>query len=180
MSFETIYNLEAPIYPNLIREFYGTLVRGFGGFICVVRWISMTITHLILSRILHLVTEGVEATAHSEREKTLRLILGREDVEPLDIVSANQLSAKMWHLHSIVTHILISKIGRFDYISKRDLIIMHCILEEYPLNLSKLMISHMIEDSTKRNAYLPYGMVLTMIFRELEIPISEEEPKRLL
>ena len=140
----------------------------------------MTITHFLLSRILHLVAEGVEATVHSKREKTLRLILGREDVGPLDIVSANQLLAKMQLLHSIVTHILILEIGRFDFLSERDLIIMHCILEEFPLNLSKLMIFHMIEGSTKRNACLTYGMVLTMIFKEFRIPIPEEEPKRLL
>ena len=83
-------------------------------------------------------------------------------------------------LHSIVIHIFIPKIGRFDFISERDLIIMHCILEEFLLNLSKLMISHMIEGFTKRNACLPYGMVLTMMFREFGIPITEEEPKRLL
>ena len=49
----------------------------------------MTITHLLLGRILHLATEGIEATVHFEREKTLRLIFGREDVGPLDIISAN-------------------------------------------------------------------------------------------
>ena len=76
MSLETIYNLEVPIYPNLIRKFYGTLDRGSSGFICTVRGISMTITHLLLGRILHLVAEGVEATTYSERKKILRLILG--------------------------------------------------------------------------------------------------------
>ena len=80
----------------------------------------------------------------------------------------------------MLTHILILKIGRFDFISKRVLIIMHYILEEFPLNLPKLMISHMIEGSTKINACLPYGTVLIMLFREFGIPITEEVPKRLL
>ena len=57
---------------------------------------------------------------------------------------------------------------------------MHCILEEHPLNLPKLMISHMIEGSTKRNACLPYGMVLTLLFQEFKVSIPEDEPKRLL
>ena len=110
----------------------------------------------------------------------MRLILGRKDVGPLDVVSANQLSLEMRLLHSIVIHILFPKIGCFDFIFERDLIIMHCILEEYPLNVSKLMISHMIEGSTKRNACLPYGMVLTLLFKEFKVSISKEEPKRLL
>ena len=140
----------------------------------------MHITYLTLGRILQLSTEGVETRVHDERETTLRLILGRKDVGPLDVVSANQLSPEMRLLHSIVTHILFPKIGQFDFISERELIIMHCILEEYLLNLPKLMITHMIEGFTKRNACLPYGMVPTLLFQDFKVPIPEDEPKRLL
>ena len=114
------------------------------------------------------------------KEVTLRLILGREDIGPLDVVSANQLSPEMRLLHSIVTHILFLKINRFDFLFERDIIIMHCILVVYPFNLPKLMISYMIEGSTKKNACLPYDMILTLIFKEFGVPISDEEPKRLL
>ena len=38
----------------------------------------------------------------------------------------------------------------------------------------------MIEVATKAKASLPYGMILTAIFRDLRVPISEEEPKRQL
>ena len=140
----------------------------------------MHITCLLLGRILHLSTEGVESTVHSEREITLRLILGRNDVGPQYVLTANQLSFEMRLLYSIITHILFPKIDNFDFILERDLIIMHCILEEYPLNLLKLMISHMIEGSTKKNACLPYDMVLTLLFQEFKVPIPEDEPKRLL
>ena len=180
MPFETLCNLDVPIYPNLVKELYGTLARSFDGFASTVKEITMNNTHILLGRILHLATEGVENIVHSEREITLRLILGREDVGPLDVVSINQLSPKMRLLHSIIIHILFPKIGLFDFISERDLIIMHCILEEYPLNLSKLIISHMIGGSTKTNACLPYDMVLTLLFQEFKVPILEEEPKRLL
>ena len=42
------------------------------------------------------------------------------------------------------------------------------------------MITHMIEGSTKRNACLPYGMVLTLLFQDFKVPIPKDEPKRLL
>ena len=38
----------------------------------------------------------------------------------------------------------------------------------------------MIEGSTKKNACLPYGLILTLIFREFGVPIPKDEPKRLL
>ena len=42
---------------------------------------------------------------------------------------ANQLTVEMRLLHSFITHILFSKIKRFDFISDRDLGIMKCIVE---------------------------------------------------
>ena len=42
---------------------------------------------------------------------------------------ANQLTVEMRLLHSFITHILFSKIERFDFISDRDLGIMKCIVE---------------------------------------------------
>ena len=88
----------------------------------------MTITKTLVSRVLQMNTEGVAPTFHSNREATLRLILGRDQVNPLKVVSVNQLAIEMRLLHSIISHILISKTDRFDFLSERDLIMMHYIL----------------------------------------------------
>ena len=111
MSFQTICSLDVPIYPNLVKEFYGKLSKISNDFISTVRGITMHITYRTLSRILQLSTVGVKTRVHDEREATLKLILGREDVGPFDVVSANQQSPKMRLLHSIVTYILFPKIG---------------------------------------------------------------------
>ena len=42
------------------------------------------------------------------------------------------------------------------------------------------MIVYMCEAAAKTHASLLYGMVLTLIFQEFRIPISDQEPKRLL
>ena len=42
------------------------------------------------------------------------------------------------------------------------------------------MMSYMCEAATKANASLPYGMVLTLIFKKFKVPIIEEEPKKAL
>ena len=38
----------------------------------------------------------------------------------------------------------------------------------------------MCEAATKAHASLSYEMILTLIFREFRVPITDEEPKRLL
>ena len=42
------------------------------------------------------------------------------------------------------------------------------------------MIIYMIEATSKVKASLPYEMILTVIFRNLGVPILEEEPKMLI
>ena len=54
LSLETLCTLDVPIYPSLVREFYGTLARGPGGFTSRVRRIPMTITYTLLGRILNM------------------------------------------------------------------------------------------------------------------------------
>ena len=137
-------------------------------------------TYTLLERILNISTEGCSPTIHSKRKATLRLILGKEEVSPLEIVTTNQLSVEMRLLHSIIGHILFPKTGRFDFVSERDLIIMHCVLEKIPINLPKLMISYMIEASTKSQASLSYGMILTILFKEFRVPINKNKPKKIL
>ena len=70
--------------------------------------------------------------------------------------------------------------GRFDFLFERDLIFMHYTIEEILVNLPWLMIGYMYEAATKAHVSLPYGMVLTLIFKEFGIPISDEKPKWLL
>ena len=64
--------------------------------------------------------------------------------------------------------------------SERDLVIMHCIVSEVSINLGQMMIIYMTEAASMAKASLPYGMILTTIFKDLGVPISDEEPKRLL
>ena len=93
---------------------------------------------------------------------------------------ANQLNDEMRLLHSFVTHILFPKIGRFDFISDRDLAIMKYIMEQRSVNLPRIMMSYMWEAASKKHSSLSYGMVLTQIFKEYRVSIHEDEPKRAL
>ena len=124
--------------------------------------------------------EGITPSTHSDRKSILRLILGKDEVNPLEVISASQLSVEMRLPHSIISYIRLPKTSRFNFLSKRDLIIMHCILEKIPINLPKLMISYMCKASTKTHASLPYVMVLTTLFRAFRVPILEEESKKIL
>ena len=58
----------------MVREFYNILKRGGEGTVSNVRGIKVKITTIMLVRILHMPTEGLTPTSHSDRVARLRLI----------------------------------------------------------------------------------------------------------
>ncbi len=83
-------------------------------------------------------------------------------------------------LLSVISRTLFPKLGRFDFISERDLALMYHLLQDTPINFPKLIYKYLCEPLDKPRLSLPYGMLFTLIFRELEVPIPEGEPSRSL
>ncbi len=83
-------------------------------------------------------------------------------------------------LLSFISRTLFSKTGRFDFVSEKDLALMFYILHDIPINFPKLIYKYLCEPLDKPRLSLPYGMLCTLIFRELEVPILEGEPTRSL
>ena len=94
------------------------LARGSNGFVCKVRGKEINITANLIGHILDMSTEGDAPIVLGEREVTLKHILGRDNVNPIENILASQLSAELHLRHNIIGRILFSKIGRFDFISK--------------------------------------------------------------
>ena len=70
---------------------------------------------------------------------------------------------------------MFSKTRHFEFISKRDLAIIYHVLEGIPFNMASMMVTY-IGEATKKNRFnLPYGMVLTLPFRESSLYIHEGE-----
>ena len=68
--------------------------------------------------------QGVTDLTLEDEDNTIRKVLGPNVKFNNGEILANQLSAELRLLHTCVTHILLSRIGRFDLIIDRDLIMM--------------------------------------------------------
>ena len=66
---------------------------------------------------------------------------------------------------------------RFDWVSRKDLAIMVYMVEGTALNLPYMMIEQIrcTAGRFKTKAYLPYGMVFTLIFIDAEIDLEGED-----
>ena len=142
--------------------------------------VTIKVIEEILGHILQMSTIGLVDVNLKDKEGTARMIIGDHVQYVNGELLANQLTIEMRLLHSFVTHILFSKIGRFDFISDRYLAIMRYILEQKPVNMLRLIMNYMWEASSKRHSSLPYGTILTQLFKHFRIPIHDDEPKRAL
>ena len=175
LGFQKLCSLEVPTYPNLVREFYGTAARTPEGLVGTVRGVSILVSKELLGSLLDISITGPEPYYLEQRELALNSVLEREDCNPYMVISANDLGAESRLLLSVIGRILFPKIGRFEFISERDLAIMYHILNTISFDMGSMMINH-ISASTGNNRFsLPYGMVFTLIFRHYNIPISDQE-----
>ena len=105
----------------------------------------------------------------SRKEIGLKTILGREDVEWFIKIEAKDLSVEMRLLHHMIFMIFFPREGRYDLMTGRDICLMHYVVFESPLNLPFRMIDAMREALNRYKDRLPYGMALTVIFRESSV-----------
>lgn len=80
-------------------------------------------------------------------------------------------------LNLLSQHSLIPRKGNHGKIAKNDLLLIYCMFYEIKLNLPHVILHHMIsaiKDKNPRHG-LPYGMILTRLFRELNIDLDGEE-----
>lgn len=108
-----------------------------------------------------------------------RYILEREDIHGVCMMVANQLSIDMQLLHQIITRILVSKTGQFDFIMEREVILMTILLRGIVVYLHGIMAKQMQEAAANRRLCLPYRMDLTCIFRDLGVPLEGEAFKEI-
>ena len=158
----------------MIREFYGSLSRGADGWTATVRGVTFVLTAEVLSQILQIPSSGAVLDVLADRDDGIRCILERDDIRGVTTVIAVQLSVEMRLLQHVVARIFLSKTGRFDYITERELLIMTTLVRGQTVSFSGIILRQMHEAASSRRLCLPYGMVLTRIFRYFGVTLDGE------
>ena len=67
----------------------------------------------------------------------------------------------------IITQIIFPKKGYLSNISGFEAFLLWAIEHEYKISLGYLIIKHMIHELHKEKSPLPYGMIITQIYKHL-------------
>ena len=94
-------------------------------------------------------------------------------------ILTKRLVVEMRLLHHMTAKIFLPKVGRFDFVIKRDVTIMHHTIHEIPFNLPSTIIKVMQESASPAKPSLPYGTFFTLIFKEFGINFNGEPSRKL-
>lgn len=180
MGWEYLCSLNVPTYPDLVWEFYNNTRFGQGQISSKVIDIPILVTEEILRDALQIPNDGENGDHLENRNEGISTILNREIIEDWTEISANQLNAEMRLLHYMINKMFFPKIEKFDHVSKRDILVMHHVTQELPLNLPCLMLRYMEAQGQRKGASFPYGMVLTLVFTYFNLNLEGETKKELL
>ena len=166
--------MSEPVYIDLIKEFYLNLIFSDRVLRSAVKGVQIILNTPRLGRLLQIPCEGSCLDKLPKKKIGLRTILGRDNVEGFLKIEAMDLSVEMKLLHHMVSRIFFPRGGRYDLMTSKDICLMHHVISETPLNLPFLMIDAMREALNRSKALLPYGMALSVHFRESRVSFEGE------
>ncbi|KAG8637637.1 uncharacterized protein LOC110602655 [Manihot esculenta] len=185
MNWVPIVGMRQKFYPQLVKHFYANLSYDPDKtqIFSLVKGKEIRLNQESLMKILGIPNLGSEIydndkwveDAGVSRVEALRMVLDNPDVSEVTKLNACHLKLEMRLLHHMIVHIILPRKRNFNHVSSMDLLVMWHILRGKPFNLPFLLLAHMIACSEKKNACLPYGMILTSIFNHFEFPLEEEE-----
>ena len=103
----------------------------------------------------------------------------KDNMDEIGTLVASSLLLKMRLLHNFISRIFIPRIGRFDWVSERDLAFMKKVIKGEAINLPYIMISQMKKTTRKANTCLPYGMVFILLFKDAHVNLEGEDSRQL-
>ena len=90
-------------------------------------------------------------------------------------IHTSHLLTNVRAMYFMVQHTMLPRSGNTDVMSGLDHMVMFYLITRRRINLVRLILDFMalaLNAERSRNATLPYGMILTRVFRRAQLPID--------
>ena len=114
------------------------------------------------------------------RKACLTVLMDNENLDFERDYLVEDFTPQIRPLHHIANKIFFLKVGRMDFVGQWDLNIMYHILLEKPTDLSRMIMSYMMDQKNRKSDSLPYIMLLIELFENAEIDLSIEVSQKLI
>ncbi|WJX65426.1 hypothetical protein P8452_50089 [Trifolium repens] len=152
--------------------------------ISYLKGVKVIVSTKLLSQLLDLPNEGNTLYGPSwySMAQVNKTQLFKEMFEPgvdLKEPPASKLLPSFKLLHNMCLHAVFPRTGSMHRVTDNDAMVMYHMYNKIPLNLPYAILHHMINtvESGAKKKTLPYGMILTKIFRKFNVSFKKEEPR---
>ncbi|GFY87030.1 hypothetical protein Acr_05g0006690 [Actinidia rufa] len=162
------------VYPDLVAYFYANASRELHSD-SVKSYVKGT--HILLDRsviqTLLGIKPGEEVKRQSIKRKNQLIAVYGENVSLAAQPRANTLPLELRLVHHFISTILIPKTGKFEYVSDRELFFLWAYVTDSKIDVALFILDQM-HKATIKKINLPYGMLLTKIFKFFRVDLSDE------
>jgi hypothetical protein len=179
LVWTNFFNLKESVLPQLVQAFYhnANVHPDKNLIIFDLKGTQIQLDPNVISDLLKIPLEGVEIYGNkwfSKLDINRETLIGEmfnEQGAQMTNPSSSFLKKEFKILHNICLHSIFPRTGSKDKVTENDFLVMHHLSKGIKLNLPYLIIQHLIyaASSDIKKIALPYGMILTRIFRMFKI-----------
>ncbi|GAV74447.1 hypothetical protein CFOL_v3_17927 [Cephalotus follicularis] len=188
-----LVQISNPFYIKFVKDIYSNLKmvseqnQEFA-VTSVVKGQRMYLDARILASILHISHTGMYVFEHKKwpevegfHPNQILSILYPNDpnVHPNMALTTNRLSVDHRLLHHLIVHQILPTGGGYAKLSRMQVFIMWCIISKIEFCFPLLILKTMVRAYSQKKSVLPYGSLLTLIFRHYHNPLDGEVPTKL-
>ncbi|KAK2365269.1 hypothetical protein QL285_090040 [Trifolium repens] len=179
LGWTDFFKIKDSVMPQLVQTFYhnANVHEDKNLIISNMRGVEIQIDTKTLGCLINLPFEGATiygADWYSKlgvSKEALILELFNEEGAKMEDPTSSYLKKEFKILHNMLLHCIFPRIGSKQKVTDIDLLIMYHMTKGIKLNLPYVIIQHMIHaaKSGSKKIALPYGMILTKVFRTFAI-----------
>ncbi|MQM14317.1 hypothetical protein Taro_047247, partial [Colocasia esculenta] len=176
MGWTKLCQISEPFVASAVRSFYASLkVLSGNTVVGYVKGTQITISEEYLVELLDCPNSGHCLSEFIPLEKQKLGIIGSLETLCKRGLQVNELSAEKRLIHSIISNIITPGAGTHSSITARDGNLLFWAIQRHRVNLPAVILERMIAAKDLQES-LPYGSLLTMIFKKLSVDLSGDVP----
>jgi hypothetical protein len=184
LGWTNFFKIKESIFPQLIQAFYfnANVHSDKCLIISYIKGVEIQVDPFVIGDILGLKLEGAETygdnwySGLNVSKDALILEMFNEQGAQREKPPSSMPKKEIKLLHNLCQHCIFPRTGSKDKVIDNDLLVMYHLSKGIKLNLPHIIIQHMIHvaNSGIKKVALPYAMILTKIFKTLEIDESNQ------
>ncbi|MQM04640.1 hypothetical protein Taro_037443, partial [Colocasia esculenta] len=176
MGCTKLCQISEPFVASAVRSFYASLKVSTGNTVVgYVKGTEITISEEYLVELSDCPNSGHCLSEFIPLEKQKLGIIGSLGTLCKRGLQVNELSTEKRLIHSIISNIITHRAGTHSSITARDGNLLFWAIQRHRVNLLAVILERMIATKVLQES-LPYGSLLTMIFKKLSVDLSGDVP----